>query len=45
MDKPLQDLSGCYVLLVEDEFYIADDLAQRLSAHGTVLLGPITGSR
>jgi len=40
METPLQDLKGCRVLLIEDEYYIADDLGQRLSAHGAVLLGP-----
>ena len=42
MEAPSQDLAGCRVLLVEDEYYIADDLAQRLSAHGAILLGPVT---
>jgi response regulator RpfG family c-di-GMP phosphodiesterase len=41
METPLQDLVGCRVLLIEDEFYIADDLGQRLSAHGAILLGPM----
>ena len=41
METPLQDLAGCHVLLVEDEYYIADDLGQRLSAHGAILLGPV----
>jgi len=41
VETPLQDLKGCRVLLVEDEYYIADDLGQRLSAHGAILLGPV----
>ncbi len=41
MEMALQDLKGCRVLLVEDEYYIAEDLGQRLTAHGAVLLGPV----
>ncbi|GEO18335.1 hypothetical protein [Microvirga aerophila] len=41
MDAPLQDLKGCRVLVVEDEYFIADYLAQRLTAAGAVLLGPV----
>jgi hypothetical protein len=41
MDQHLQNLKDCRVLLIEDKYYIADDLGQRLSAHGAVLLGPV----
>jgi len=39
--RPEISLRGHRVLVVEDEFFIADDLAQRLSAHGAVLVGPV----
>ena len=41
MEAPLQDLAGCRVLVVEDEYLIADDLAQHLRTHGAILLGPV----
>lgn len=41
MDAALQDLAGCRVLLVEDEYFIADDLGRLLSVHGAVLTGPV----
>ena len=41
MKSPSQGLAGCRVLLVEDDYYIADDLAQRLSAHRAIVLGPV----
>ncbi|MCB8820902.1 response regulator [Microvirga rosea] len=38
-DKP--DLTGCRVLLVEDEYYIADDLCQALEQCGAIVVGPV----
>jgi DNA-binding response OmpR family regulator len=38
-DKP--DLTGCRVLLVEDEYYIADDLCQALVGCGASIVGPV----
>ncbi len=38
-DRP--DLTGCRVLLVEDEYYIADDLCQALEGCGASVVGPI----
>jgi len=37
-DKPI--LRGCRVLVVEDEFFIADDMAQTLSLNGAEVVGP-----
>ena len=37
-DTPL--LRGCHVLVVEDEFFIADDMAQTLTANGAKVIGP-----
>lgn len=33
-------LRGCRVLVVEDDFLIADDFSRRLVAHGAVMIGP-----
>ncbi|WP_246529502.1 response regulator [Microvirga zambiensis] len=41
METPLQVLAGCWILIVEDEYFLADELGQRLSAHGATLLGPV----
>jgi len=38
-DRP--DLTGSRVLLVEDEYYIADDLCQALEGCGAEVVGPI----
>jgi DNA-binding response OmpR family regulator len=38
-DRP--DLTGCRVLLVEDEYYIADDLCHALAGCGASVVGPI----
>ena len=35
------DLSGTRVLLVEDEYYIADDLRRTLSKAGASVVGPV----
>jgi DNA-binding NtrC family response regulator len=37
----METLTSYRVLLAEDEYYIADDLAQRLSAYGAIVLGPV----
>lgn len=33
-------LRGCRVLVVEDDFLIADDFSRRLVAHGAEIIGP-----
>ena len=38
-DRP--DLTGCRVLLVEDEYYIADDLCRALEGCGAEVVGPV----
>lgn len=38
-DKP--DLTGCRVLLVEDEYFIADDLCRALEGCGASVVGPV----
>lgn len=43
MTSPSADdalLSGCRVLVVEDDFLIADDFARRLVAHAAEVVGP-----
>lgn len=35
------DLSGCRVLIVEDEFFLADDAARDLSEAGAAIIGPV----
>lgn len=34
------DLSGCSVLVLDDEFYIADDTAAALESVGATIVGP-----
>jgi DNA-binding response OmpR family regulator len=34
------DLTGCRVLVVEDEYYIADDISRALELCGAVVVGP-----
>ena len=34
-------MAGCRVLVVEDEYFIADDLAKALERHGAEVLGPM----
>jgi CheY-like chemotaxis protein len=41
MQAPLQDLAGCRVLVAEDEYYLANDLAQCLIAYRAIVLGPV----
>jgi CheY-like chemotaxis protein len=38
-DKP--DLTGCRILLVEDEYFIADDLRHALEGCGADVIGPV----
>lgn len=33
-------LGGCHILVVEDDFLIADDFSRRLAAHGAAIVGP-----
>lgn len=43
MTSPPSDealLRGCRVLVVEDDFLIADDFSRRLVAHGAQIVGP-----
>ena len=35
-----QQLSGQRILIVEDEYFVADDLAQQLEAAGAEIMGP-----
>lgn len=37
----ISSLGGCRILLVEDEYFLADDLTRALSAAGAEILGPI----
>src|SRR3712207_4637876 len=37
----MPDLTGCRVLLVEDEYYIADDLCLSLEGCGASVVGPV----
>lgn len=39
-DGTRRPLQGCRVLVVEDEFFIADDLAVALAARGAEVVGP-----
>jgi DNA-binding response OmpR family regulator len=34
-------LKGCRVLIVEDEYFLANDLEKALVEHGAIVLGPI----
>jgi DNA-binding response OmpR family regulator len=38
-NKP--NLTGCHVLLVEDEYFIADDFCRALEACGASVVGPV----
>lgn len=38
---PARPLQGCRVLVVEDEYFIPDDLDRALSAQGAEVVGPI----
>lgn len=40
MSHPHNDLKDRHVLVVEDEFYIAIDMADALSEHGAHVIGP-----
>ena len=37
----IQMLQGCRVLVVEDEYFLADDLRSELEAHGASVIGPV----
>jgi CheY-like chemotaxis protein len=37
----LEDLSGCTILIVEDDYFIADDMAQAFRQQGARILGPV----
>lgn len=39
--SPLKTLEDRRVLVVEDEYFLADDLAHALTAFGAVVLGPV----
>jgi DNA-binding response OmpR family regulator len=34
-------LHGCRVLVIEDEYFVADEVASNLKAHGAIVVGPI----
>ena len=36
-----KQLDGCRVLIVEDEYFLANDLEQALKARGAIVVGPI----
>lgn len=36
-------LEGCRVLIVEDDFFIAEDVADAFRAQGAAVLGPVSG--
>lgn len=36
------DLAGRRILVVEDEYFIADDLSRALQKHGACVLGPVS---
>jgi two-component SAPR family response regulator len=38
--KP-QDLIGCRIMIVEDEYMIADDMVQAFKKSGAVIIGPV----
>lgn len=38
-------LAGCKILVVEDEFFFADDLCRALTAAGAAILGPINDAK
>ncbi|HEV7253704.1 MAG TPA: response regulator [Mesorhizobium sp.] len=38
------DLTSCRVLVVEDEFFLAEDMAQALRALGAEVVGPVSTS-
>jgi CheY-like chemotaxis protein len=38
VDRP--DLHGCHVLVVEDDYYIADDIVQAFQRCGAQVIGP-----
>lgn len=40
-EKPNQGLRGARVLIVEDEYYLAQDIAEALAVRGASVLGPI----
>jgi DNA-binding LytR/AlgR family response regulator len=39
--QPRQSLTGRRVLIVEDEFFVADDLAQAVAQLGGEIVGPV----
>lgn len=44
-DRRTAGLSGLRILVVEDEFFIADDLADALRAQGVEVVGPVSTLR
>jgi CheY-like chemotaxis protein len=43
MEASLHRLAGCRVLVVEDEYLIADELGRALQEHGAEMIGPVVG--
>jgi CheY-like chemotaxis protein len=39
--RPLASLDGCRVLVVEDDFVVAEDLQDELEQQGAYVLGPV----
>jgi DNA-binding response OmpR family regulator len=40
MSSTDQSLTGCRVLIVEDEYFLANDLEMVLKSHGATIVGP-----
>jgi CheY-like chemotaxis protein len=36
-------LNGCHILVVEDEYLVADELHMELDRHGAKVIGPVAG--
>jgi CheY-like chemotaxis protein len=41
----MRQLEGCRILLVEDEYFIADDMAQEFERGGAEIVGPVATIR
>jgi CheY-like chemotaxis protein len=45
MGEPQTDLTGIHILIVEDDFFIADDMAQAFEQLGAQIVGPVSTIR
>lgn len=41
MADQLREFNGKRILVVEDDFFLADDLRRRLQEHGATVIGPV----